>query len=87
MLNKALLRKLILLIEEDSKVTINASKAQFIDHDILETIDDFVASAPDSNIMVEIIDLYGKEKMKKHPEVVILEEATSISNKPYPWVA
>jgi len=79
-LNKALLRKFILLIEEDSKVTINASKAQFIDHDILETIDDFVASAPDSNIIVEIIDLYGKEKMKKHPEALILEEATSISN-------
>ena len=79
-LNKALLRKIILLFEEDSKVTINASKAQFIDHDILETIDDFVASAPDSNIMVEIIDLYGKEKMKKHPEALILEEATSISN-------
>ena len=30
--------------------------------------------------MVEIIDLYGKEKMKKHPEALILEEATSISN-------
>ncbi len=78
-LNKALLRKFILLVEENSKVTIDAQKAQFIDHDILETIDDFLASAPDGNIRVETIDLYGKEKMKEHQELVILEEATPVS--------
>ena len=78
-LNKALLRKFILLIEENSKVTIDAHKAQFIDHDILETIEDFLASATDSNISVETIDLYGKEKIKKQQVLVVLEEAASSS--------
>ena len=62
-LNKALLRKLILSIEENSSVTIDASRAKFIDHDILETIEDFLTTAPDDNISVEIIDLYGKENI------------------------
>ncbi|WP_411728206.1 SulP family inorganic anion transporter [Methyloglobulus sp.] len=78
-LNKALLRKFILLVEENSNVTIDAQKAQFIDHDILETIDDFLASAPDNNIRVETLDLYGKEKIKEHQELVILEETAPVS--------
>jgi len=65
-LNKALLRKFILSIPEQSTVTIVASKATFIDHDILEAIEDFLASAPDDNITIEVIDLYGKENIKKH---------------------
>ncbi|MGZ5052186.1 MAG: SulP family inorganic anion transporter [Methylobacter sp.] len=71
-LNKALLRKFILRIQADSTVTIDASKATFIDHDILETIEDFLATAPDDNINVEVIDLYGKEKIKKHQSLVVL---------------
>jgi MFS superfamily sulfate permease-like transporter len=73
-LNKALLRKFILSIPENSSVTIDASKANFIDHDILETIEDFLASAPDDNITVEVIELYGKEKIKEHEAVVVLNE-------------
>jgi MFS superfamily sulfate permease-like transporter len=78
-LNKALLRKFILMIEENSTVTINAQKAQFIDHDILETIEDFMASAPDTNITVETIDLFGKEQIKKHQELVILDKTVPLS--------
>ncbi|MDD5319771.1 MAG: SulP family inorganic anion transporter [Methylococcales bacterium] len=73
-LNKALLRKFILHINENSTVTIDACKAQFIDHDILETIEDFLASAPDDNISVEVIDLYGKEKMKKQESIIVLDK-------------
>ena len=62
-MNKALLRKFILGIEENSSVTIDASRAKFIDHDILETLEDFLVTAPDDNITIEIIDLYGKEKI------------------------
>jgi MFS superfamily sulfate permease-like transporter len=79
-LNKALLRKFILLVEENSTVIIDAQRAQFIDHDILETIDDFIASSSDSNITVEAIDLYGKEKIKKHQELVGIEETASVSH-------
>lgn len=71
-LNKALLRKFILRIEANSSVTIDASKAKFIDHDIMETVDGFLATAPDDNITVEIIDLYGKEKIQKHEAIVVL---------------
>ena len=60
-LNKALLRKFLLQIDENSHVTIDARKAQFIDHDIFETIEDFLASAPDDNISVELIGLEGKK--------------------------
>ncbi len=74
-LNKALLRKFILHIKENSTVVIDASKAQFIDHDILETIDDFISTAPDDNIKIEIIDLYGKESINTdHKDLVILKE-------------
>jgi MFS superfamily sulfate permease-like transporter len=73
-LNKALLRKFILRIEENSTVTIDASKAKFIDHDILETIEDFLATAPDDNIKVEVIDLFGKEKLKNHNAFVVLND-------------
>ena len=70
-INKALLRKLILRIPENSTVTIDASRAEFIDHDILETIEDFLESAPDSAISIEIIDLYGKEQFK-NPETIVV---------------
>lgn len=70
-LNKALLRKFILSIPEQSTVTIAASKATFIDHDIMETIEDFLAAAPDDNITVETIGLHDKETVQKRKVVVI----------------
>jgi len=51
-LNKALLRKLFSQIEEGSQVIIDGSKAQFIDHDILETIEDFIVTSKEKDIMV-----------------------------------
>ncbi|MGR8998466.1 MAG: SulP family inorganic anion transporter [Gammaproteobacteria bacterium] len=77
-LNKALLRKYILNIPQQSTVTIVASKATFIDHDILETIEDFMAAAPDDNITVEVIDLHGKENIKKHEAMVILNDKAQL---------
>jgi MFS superfamily sulfate permease-like transporter len=71
-LNKALLRKFILQIQADSTVVIDASRTQFIDHDIVETIEDFLATAPDDNIVVQVIDLYGKEQIKNHEAHVVL---------------
>jgi len=73
-LNKALLRKFILSIQADSTVTIDASKAKFIDHDILETLEDFMSTAPDDNIQVAVIDLYGKETLPKHQSLVVLNQ-------------
>jgi len=80
-LNKALLRKFILRIPEQSTVTIDASKAKFIDHDILETIEDFLMTAPDDDIKVETIDLRGKEKIQKHESLVVLHERAEKQSK------
>ena len=62
-LNRALLRKYLGGIEADSFLYIDGSKTRFIDHDILETIEDFMQSASDNNIEVETKDLQGKEKI------------------------
>lgn len=64
-LNRALLRKFFNQIDQDSFVIIDGSKTQFIDHDILETIEDFLQSAPDANIQVETKHLKGKEKIQQ----------------------
>jgi len=80
-LNKALLRKIILHISANSTVTIDASKAQFIDHDILETIEDFLATAPDDNISVVVKELYGKESIKKADSSIVLQQSDAIPGK------
>jgi len=72
-LNKALLRRFILMIEADSSVTIDASRAKFIDHDIVETLQDFIASAADDKIKVEVIDLEGKEHLPEHEPLVVIK--------------
>ena len=51
------LRKFILSIEENRHVTIDTSKAEFIDHDILETIEDVLATTSDNNIRVEFMEI------------------------------
>jgi MFS superfamily sulfate permease-like transporter len=58
-LNKAPLREALSRIEENGYVIIDGSRARFIDQDILETIEDFVAAAPDSHITVELKNLNG----------------------------
>ena len=40
----------------------------------METIDDFLVTAPSHNISVELCDIYGKERLKKHEEFVILQD-------------
>ncbi len=62
-LNRALLRSYFDQIDEGGYLVIDGSKTQFIDHDILEAIEDFIQSAPDANITVETIDVIGKEKI------------------------
>jgi MFS superfamily sulfate permease-like transporter len=46
-------------VGENGYVIIDATRAQFIDQDILETIHDFVAAASDDNITVELKNLNG----------------------------
>lgn len=53
-LNKALLRRILNEIEENSSLIIDASNAKFIDFDIQETLDNFVKTAADDNISVQV---------------------------------
>lgn len=58
-LNKALLREFLSRIENNSFLIIDGSRADFIDHDILETIYDFIETASGRNITVELKKLNG----------------------------
>ena len=53
-LNKALLRRTLREIPEGSRVIIDGTRPAFIDQDIIETITDFRASAPNRRIKVEL---------------------------------
>lgn len=56
-LNKALLRELLAEIGPDSELIIDGTYAEFVDHDILETIEDFARAAPDDRITVHLNNL------------------------------
>lgn len=66
-LNRALLRRLLDQIEDDSSLIIDGSRTRFIDHDILETIQDYLIASKDKNIDVEVIDLHGKTHIVTTP--------------------
>ena len=52
----------IVSIEENSHVTIDTTKAEFIDHDILDTIEDFLATTSGDNIHVEFMEIEGYQR-------------------------
>jgi MFS superfamily sulfate permease-like transporter len=58
-LNKPVLRQCIASIEPDSHVIIDGSRAIFIDQDIIETLQDFIYSASDDGITIELKNLTG----------------------------
>ncbi len=60
-LNKAQLRNYLEDIEENSYLMIDGSRAGFIDHDIMETLEDFIKAASEDNIRVELKDMRGLE--------------------------
>ena len=77
-LNKALLRRTLNDINENSTLVIDASKAQFIDFDIQETLENFLKTAADDNITVEV---YGFPETNRPPGLKFgSENATQISN-------
>lgn len=62
-LNKAAIRNILRNLPEDSHVTIDLTKAEFIDHDVIETIEDFKFTAELKNIS---LDFKGTEDMDIH---------------------
>jgi len=53
-LHKAMLRRSFAKVPENSTVIIDGSRSQFLDADIVETIEDFIKSAPSKSITVEL---------------------------------
>lgn len=58
-LNKAPLRQALDQIQDGGYVIIDGTRAQFIDPDIMETIEHFMSSAPGSQIRVELKNVNG----------------------------
>lgn len=58
-LNKAPLRSHLESIEEGSYVMIDGARANFIDQDIMETIEDFIKASSDNGIRVELKSFKG----------------------------
>ncbi len=61
-LNKPIIKNKLERVPADSYVLIDASRADFIDKDIVETIEDFMLHAPLKNIRVELKRSYYKEQ-------------------------
>jgi MFS superfamily sulfate permease-like transporter len=61
-MHKASVRNAFAKVPNDTRLLIDGGKSQFIDEDILETIEDFVAMAKTKNIDVEIKGFKIKEK-------------------------
>lgn len=58
-LNKAMLRKTFERFPDGANLVIDGGNAQFIDRDIVETLEDFILNAPSRNIQVEIKKTYS----------------------------
>ena len=48
---------------------IDASKTDFVDYDILEVIEEFLESAAEDNITVELVNFYGKKKFERYARI------------------
>lgn len=61
-LNKAIIKNKLEQVPENSSVLIDATRADFIDKDVVETIEDFLLHAPLKNIKVELKKSVYKEQ-------------------------
>jgi len=61
-LNKAVIKQKLEQVPSDSYVIIDAARADFIDRDVVETIEDFMIHAPLKNIAVELKKSNYKEQ-------------------------
>lgn len=63
-LNKAPLMKHLSSIPDGSKVILNAARANFIDHDIRELLQDFIETAPSKDIEIILEGFSHHERLK-----------------------
>ncbi|QJD98794.1 bifunctional SulP family inorganic anion transporter/carbonic anhydrase [Massilia forsythiae] len=63
-LNKATIKTALWEVPDGAKVLIDASNADYIDNDVLETIEDFRVSAAERNVRLNVIGLRDKYQMQ-----------------------
>jgi len=56
-MHKAELRHVLREVQDDTQLTIDGTKSNFIDEDIIETIEDFIESAKSKHITVEVVGI------------------------------
>ncbi len=76
-LNKATLIGVLKRIPDGSTVVIDGTRADFIDHDIVEVIEDFQVSAPMRGVQVEVRDIRTKDTARRTEASITSEIASS----------
>jgi len=82
-LNKATIKTALWDIPANSKVLIDASNADYIDEDVLETIQDYRVAAAERNVLLNVVGL--REKYQHHDSmefVPFLDKATRDNLQP-----
>ncbi len=76
-LNKASIKNTLWSTPANSKVVINASRSSYIDHDVLEVLNDFKTTvAPERNIQLNILGLKTKYQLQEQVHFVnVLDKA------------
>lgn len=83
-LNKPIIRRKLEKVPENCNVLIDATRADFIDMDIIEVIEDFMLHAPLKNITVELRKSNSKaqgfrpEKLIIHEKIVVVETSENL---------
>lgn len=70
-LNKASIKETLYEIPENMYLVIDATSSDYIDHDIIEIIEDFKATiAPERNILINVLGQKSKYQLKDHVQFV-----------------
>jgi MFS superfamily sulfate permease-like transporter len=70
-LNKASIKETLYEIPENMYVVIDATSSDYIDHDIIEIIEDFkITIAPERNILINVLGQKSKYQLKDHVQFV-----------------
>lgn len=78
-LNKPIIKQKLEQVPEDSYVLIDATRADFIDKDIIETIEDFMLHAPLKNIRVELKRVQTKNQGFSNNKQPVMEMNSRIN--------
>lgn len=83
-LNKARIKETLWTAPEDTKILIDAKNADFIDHDVIELINDFKnIVAPEKNIQINIVGLKEKYQLSDHIQFInVLDKETQQKLRP-----